>query len=123
MSKFVIHEHEALKAGWHHDLRLERGGLLKSWAVPKGVPEEPGIRRLATRVEDHELSYGKFEGKIPKGQYGAGKVKIQDRGTYETKFWGNEKIEVTLHGKRFSGEYILRWIEKMNSWLLWKRQC
>jgi len=72
-------------------------------------------------VEDHALSYGKFEGKIPKGQYGAGKVKIWDHGTYETKSWSNAKVEVTLHGKKLSGEYILRWMEKMNAWLLWKR--
>ena len=97
--------------------------MLKSWAVPRGVPEELGIRRVATSVEDHALSYGKFEGNIPKGRYGAGRVRIWDHGTYETKFWGNTKIEVTLHGKRLSGEYILRWMEKMNSWLLWKRQC
>ncbi len=73
-------------------------------------------------VEDHALSYGKFEGKIPKGQYGAGKVRIWDRGTYETKSWGDTKIEVTLRGKRLHGEYVLRWMEKMNSWLLWKRK-
>ena len=121
-SKFVIHEHEALRAGWHHDLRLERNGVLKSWAVPKGLPEEPGVRRVAMPVEDHALSYGKFEGKIPKGQYGAGEVRIWDRGTYETKSWGDTKIEVTLRGKRLHGDYVLRWMEKMNSWLLWKRQ-
>ena len=120
MSKFVIHEHEALRAGRHHDLRLERNGVLKSWAVPKGVPEELGVRRLAKQVEDHALDYGKFEGEIP-GGYGAGKVRIWDRGTYETKFWSDTKIEVTLYGKRSRGEYVLRWMEKMNSWLLWKR--
>lgn len=121
MNTFVIHEHGALRAGWHHDLRLERNGVLKSWAVPKGVPKEPGIRRVAMPVEDHALSYGKFEGNIPKGQYGTGKVIIWDRGTYETKSWSDMKIEVTFHGKRLSGDYILRWMERMNSWLLWKR--
>ena len=120
MTRFVIHEHEALRAGWHHDLRLERNGVLKSWAVPKGVPEESGLRRIAMPVEDHALSYGKFEGKIPKGQYGAGKVRIWDRGTYETKSWGDTKIEVTFRGKRLIGDYVLRWMERMNSWLLWK---
>jgi len=120
VTTFVIHEHEALRAGWHHDLRLERNGVLKSWAVPKGVPEESGVRRIAMPVEDHALSYGKFEGKIPKGQYGAGKVRIWDRGTYETKSWGDTKIEVTFHGKRLSGDYVLRWMERMNRWLLWK---
>ena len=121
MSTFVIHEHEALRAGWHHDLRLERNGVLKSWAVPKGMPEKPGVRRVAMPVEDHTLSYGKFEGKIPKGQYGAGKVGIWDHGTYEAKSWGDTKIEVTFHGKRLSGDYILRWMDSMNSWLMWKR--
>ncbi len=121
MSKFVIHEHEALRAGKHHDLRLERDGVFKSWALPKGVPEEPGVRRLAAPVEDHALSYGEFEGKIPRGHYGAGEVTIWDQGTYETKSWSNTKIEVTFHGKKLHGEYVLRWMEKMNVWLLWKR--
>ncbi len=121
MSQFVIHEHEALVAGWYHDLRLERNGVFRSWALPKGVPEEPGVRRLAVSVEDHALSYGKFEGKIPGGQYGTGKVTIWDHGTYETKSWSDTKIEVAFHGKKLHGEYVLRWIEKMNRWLLWKR--
>ena len=120
MNKFVIHKHEALIAGWHHDLRLERNGVLKSWAVPKGVPEEPGVRRVAMLVEDHALSYRKFEGKIPKGQYGAGQVRIWDRGTYQTRVWDDTKIEVMFHGKRLRGEYMLFWMEKMKSWLLWK---
>ncbi len=117
----MIHEHEALRAGWHHDLRLERNGVLKSWALPKGVPEEPGVRRLAAPVENHDLSYSKFEGKIPRGQYGAGEVTIWDRGTYETESWTDTKIEVIFHGRKLHGEYVLRWMEKMNGWLLWKR--
>ena len=121
MSTFVIHEHEALIAGWHHDLRLERNRVLKSWAVRKGVPEELGVRRRAVQVEDHLLNYRKFEGTIPKGQYGAGQVRIWDSGTYETKFWSATKIEVVLHGKRLHGEYILRWMDGMGCWLLWKR--
>ena len=121
MSKFVVHEHEALVAGWHHDLRLERNRVLKSWALPKGVSLKSGVRRLANEVEDHALSYGKFQGKIPKGQYGAGKVRIWDDGTYETISWSKTKIEVVFHGKRLRGEYIFRWMEKMNGWLLWKR--
>ena len=94
--------------------------MLKSWAVRKGVPEEPRVRRRAVLVEDHDLGYEKFEGEISHG-YGAGKVRIWDRGTYETKFWGDTKIEVTFHGKRLRGEYVLRWIEGMKCWLLWKR--
>ncbi|MBL7124811.1 MAG: hypothetical protein ISS51_01780 [Dehalococcoidales bacterium] len=121
MNKFVIHEHQAIVAGWHHDLRLERKGVFKSWALPKGVPEEPGVRRLAAPVENHDLSYSKFEGKIPRGQYGAGEVTIWDRGTYETESWTDTKIEVIFHGRKLHGEYVLRWMEKMNGWLLWKR--
>jgi bifunctional non-homologous end joining protein LigD len=120
MSIFVIHEHEARRAGWHHGLRLERGGVLKSWAVPKGVPEEPGVRRLAKLVEDHSLDYGKFEGRILFG-YGAGRVRIWDRGTYKTISWNDNKIELIFRGKRLNGEYVLRWMEKMGSWLLWRR--
>ena len=101
--------------------RLERNGVLKSWAVRKGVPEEVGVRRLATQVEDHALSYASFQGKIPKGQYGAGRVKIWDRGTYETKSWSRKKIEVMFYGKKLWGDYILRWMDAMNNWLLWKR--
>ena len=121
MNKFVVHEHKALVAGLHHDLRLERNGVFKSWALPKGVPQEPGVRRLAAPVEDHDLHYGKFEGKIPSGQYGAGTVKIWDRGKYETKSWSSTKIEIIFHGKKLQGEYMLRWMGKMNNWLLWKR--
>jgi len=120
MNTFVIHEHEALRAGWHHDLRLERNGVLKSWAVPKGVPENRGVRRLTVQVEDHSLDYAKFEGEISNG-YGAGKVRIWDHGTYETKSWSERKIEVTFNGKRVRGDYVLHWMERMKRWLLWKQ--
>ena len=120
MNTFVIQEHDALKAGWHHDFRLERDGVLKSWVVPKGTPEEAGVRRQAIMVGDHDIDYGAFEGEIPDG-YGAGKVSIWDSGQYELKSWDDTKIEVTFHGKRLSGDYMLHWIDSMNSWLLWKR--
>lgn len=121
MSKFTVHEHHALIAGLHHDLRLEREGVLKSWAVPKCMPVDPGVRRRAVLVEDHDLEYGNFEGEIPEGYYGAGTVSIWDLGTYEPKFWSDTKVELTFHGKRLSGDYVLRWMEKMGGWLLWKR--
>src|SRR6188472_4779598 len=99
---FVIQRHDARRL--HYDFRLERDGALASWAVPKGVPLEPGQRALAVHVEDHPLEYAKFHGEIPKGQYGAGTVEIWDEGTYELV---EEKrdggLTVQLHGKRLEG--------------------
>ena len=102
---FVIHEHHARRL--HFDLRLERDGVLKSWAVPKGMPEVTGEKHLAVAVEDHPLDYGHFEGTIPEGQYGAGSVSIWDNGTYDTKHWDPDKIEITFHGRRLTGPYVL----------------
>ncbi|MEI7433788.1 MAG: DNA polymerase ligase N-terminal domain-containing protein [Methanomicrobiales archaeon] len=115
---FVIHEHHARNL--HFDLRLERDGVLKSWAVPKGVPLVPGEKHLAVAVEDHPLDYGHFEGTIPEGEYGAGTVSIWDNGTYETKHWNHEKIEITFHGKKLGGLYVLVRFKRAgnNDWLL-----
>jgi len=122
MSKnsFVIHEHHARTL--HYDLRLERDGVLRSWAVPKGVPEAPGAKHLAVAVEDHPLGYAKFEGEIPKGEYGAGTVTIWDSGTYDTKHWDDRKIEVVLHGRRLDGEYVLVKFGRAgkNDWLVFR---
>jgi bifunctional non-homologous end joining protein LigD len=102
---FVIQEHHARRL--HYDFRLERDGVLVSWAVPKNLPETTAVNHLAVHTEDHPLEYGGFEGTIPKGEYGAGKVIIWDSGTYEAeKFLDNEVI-VTLHGQRISGRYAL----------------
>jgi len=117
---FVIHEHHARHT--HFDLRLERDGVLKSWAVPKGIPEVPGEKHLAVGVEDHPLDYGHFEGTIPAGEYGAGTVTIWDNGTYDTKLWENDKIEITFHGKRLTGHYVLVPFKRAgkNEWLVFK---
>jgi len=117
---FVIQEHHA--RALHYDLRLEKDGVLKSWAVPKGIPETANQRRLAVETEDHPYDYGSFEGEIPKGQYGAGTVKIWDKGYYEPKIWVNDKIEVTLYGQRLKGRYILVRLKKAGDkdWLLLK---
>ncbi len=102
---FVIQEHHARALHW--DFRLERDGVLVSWALPKGLPVDPGTNHLAIHVEDHPLDYGTFEGDIPKGEYGAGHVTIWDRGTYDTEKWRGNEIKVVLHGQRVSGRYVL----------------
>jgi len=102
---FVVQEHHARRL--HYDLRLEKEGVLKSWAVPKGPPENIGDRRLAIETEDHPIEYARFEGTIPKGEYGAGVVKIWDRGIYKTLGWNDEKIEFILSGRRLNGRYVL----------------
>jgi DNA ligase D-like protein (predicted ligase)/DNA ligase D-like protein (predicted 3'-phosphoesterase) len=117
---YVIQEHHARALHW--DLRLESGGVLKSWAVPKGIPETSKERRLAVETEDHPYEYASFEGTIPKGQYGAGTVKIWDKGHYEPKIWEKDKIEVTLNGERLHGRYVLVRLKKADAkdWLLLK---
>ncbi len=117
---FVIHEHHARRL--HFDLRLEKDGVLKSWAVPKGPPETGGDRRLAVQVEDHPLEYGKFEGTIPEGQYGAGTVKIWDKGFYEPLVWEDDKIEFIIKGEKMDGRYVLVKFKKAgkNNWLFFK---
>lgn len=102
---FVVHEHHASHLHW--DLRLEMGGVLKSWAIPKEPPIKKGEKRLAINVEDHPLAYAKFQGVIPEGNYGAGKVEIWDKGTYEIKFRDSKKIELIFHGKKLKEHYAL----------------
>ena len=116
---FVIQEHHARRL--HYDLRLEKGGVLKSWAVPKGMPES-NRKHLAVETEDHPYEYVGFEGEIPQGQYGAGIVKIWDKGYYDAKLWANDKIEVTFSGQRLKGRYILVRLKKAGDkdWLLLK---
>lgn len=102
---FVIQEHDA--SHHHFDLRLEREGVLKSWAVPKGIPQKSGEMRLAVATEDHPLEYAGFEGTIPEGEYGAGTVSIWDTGLYEPLVWEEDKIEVVMKGDRIKGRYVL----------------
>ena len=108
--RFVVHEHFARHHHFH--FRLEHDGILASWAVPKGLPEKAGERRLAIAVEDHPLDYIGYEGTIPEGDYGAGEVKIADTGTYELLVWAPDRIEVLLNGSQYTGKYILIRFEK-----------
>jgi bifunctional non-homologous end joining protein LigD len=108
--RFVIQEHSATRLHW--DLRLERDGVLVSFAIPKGLPEAPKDNRLAVHTEDHPLEYLDFEAEIPKGQYGAGTMRIWDRGSYECLKWEPRKIEVWLHGERVRARYALFAIDK-----------
>jgi len=118
--RFVIQKHHATHL--HYDFRLEMDGVLKSWAVPKEPPTESGVKRLAVQVEDHELSYIDFEGTIPEGMYGAGKVEIWDKGTYTLKHRTKDKVEFVLHGEKLSGNYILIRFKGDKNWLLFKKK-
>ncbi len=119
-NSYVVQEHHSRRTHW--DLRLERDGVFVSWAVPKGVPAEPGERRLAVRTEDHPLEYGGFEGVIPVGQYGAGTVETWDRGFYLPVRWMDDKVEVVLAGGRLRGRYeLVRTNPEKGEWLLFKK--
>jgi bifunctional non-homologous end joining protein LigD len=102
---FVVQEHHARALHW--DFRLERDGVLVSWAVPKGLPLDRGPRRLAVQTEDHPIEYGTFEGEIPPGEYGGGTVSIWDRGVYDCLKWNDHEVMVDLHGTRLEGRYVL----------------
>ena len=119
---FVIHKHHASHLHW--DLRLEMNGVLRSWAVPKEPPTGKGTKRLAILVEDHPLQYASFEGTIPEGNYGAGKVEIWDHGFYELLEKDEKKIEIKFHGKKLKGKYVLIKTHYGNkpekSWLFFK---
>lgn len=131
-SIFVIHKHAARQL--HYDFRLQVGRALKSWAVPKGPSPNPADKRMAAEVEDHPLDYAKFEGVIPKGEYGAGTVMIWDKGTYRNVTKKNDKevpitralksghLAVDLDGEKIEGRYALSRIAngKKPRWLLVK---
>ena len=101
----MIHEHSARRLHW--DLRLERDGVLASWALPRGLPLEPKVNHIAPHTEDHPIEYLDFEGEIPAGSYGAGTMRIWDHGTYDCLKWEPRKVEVALHGTRVDARYAL----------------
>jgi bifunctional non-homologous end joining protein LigD len=123
-SRFVVHEHEARRR--HFDFRLEIGGVLKSWAVPKGPSMDPSEKRLAVQVPDHPLSYCDFEGVIPEGEYGAGPVVIWDRGTFVPRGEDPEgdldrgRLSITLRGRKLKGGFTLVRLRR-GDWLLIKQ--
>jgi bifunctional non-homologous end joining protein LigD len=122
--RFVIHEHHATRL--HFDLRLEISGVLKSWAVPKGVSMNPGEKRLAVAIPDHSVGYINFEGTLAEGTYGAGEVRIWDNGEFETQ--GNAedqlrkgKLVFTFYGGKLKGEFtILKMWNQEKNWLIVK---
>lgn len=131
--RFVIQEHKARNLHW--DFRLEMpenfdsGNIvLKSWAVPKGMPEKKGVRRLAIETEDHPVEYVDFEGVIPEGEYGAGEVKIWDKGKYENlesriKNQEVRELRFELKGKKLKGEYVMvktKYGKPGTSWLVFR---
>jgi len=114
--RFVVQEHWARYH--HYDFRLELEGVLKSWAVPKGLPLKKGVKRLAVQVEDHDVSYIDFEGNIEEG-YGKGSVRIFDSGEYLLKERADKRLVVVLNGKILNGEYVLLYWKKRD-WLIFK---
>ena len=120
---FIIQKHQARNLHW--DLRLERNGVLKSWAIPKEPSTDIGVKRLAINVEDHPIEYAAFEGIIPQGEYGAGTVEIWDKGSYELMKWEEREIIVNILGTKLKGEYVLiktDYGQRKNSWLFFKKK-
>ncbi|MGD8535426.1 MAG: DNA polymerase ligase N-terminal domain-containing protein [Candidatus Aminicenantes bacterium] len=119
---YVIQRHKA--SHLHYDLRLEEEGVLRSWAIPKSPPEEAGVRRLAVQTEDHPLGYEDFEGIIPEGEYGAGKVETWDRGNYLPLEAEPAKRIIEIKGKKLKGKYALIKLKPKNpddkNWLFFK---
>jgi DNA ligase D-like protein (predicted 3'-phosphoesterase) len=122
---FVVQKHDA--SHLHYDFRLELDDVLKSWAVPKTLPTDPGVKRLAVQTEDHPLAYADFEGTIAEGLYGAGTVEIWDRGTFKPEKVEENKIVFELVGKKMRGTYVLLKLKPGgkyggdNNWLLFKK--
>ncbi|MEM2995592.1 MAG: DNA polymerase ligase N-terminal domain-containing protein [Candidatus Bathyarchaeia archaeon] len=117
---YVIQKHAATHL--HYDLRLEIDGVLKSWAIPKEPPTAAGVRRLAVQVEDHPVEYASFEGEIPEGMYGAGKVEIWDKGTYRLIERKENKLIVEIKGSKLKGVYALIRFKGDKNWLFFKKK-
>ncbi len=121
---YVIQKHHGRHL--HYDFRIEKAGVLKSWAIPKEPPIIEGIKRLAVRVEDHPLKYANFEGGIEKGLYGAGTVKIWDKGYYILKEHTRYKLIFELKGKKLKGDYCLIKLKpnlpRDKNWLFFKKK-
>jgi bifunctional non-homologous end joining protein LigD len=113
--RFVVQEHHARALHW--DLRLERDGVLASWAVPKGIPVDPKKNHLAVHTEDHPMEYLTFHGEIPQGEYGGGSMTVWDTGTYETEKWSDREVMVVFHGERVTGKYVL-FQTRGNQWMI-----
>ncbi|MEA1924785.1 MAG: DNA polymerase ligase N-terminal domain-containing protein [Candidatus Altiarchaeota archaeon] len=123
---FVVQRHDSRRL--HYDLRLERGGVLESWAVPKGIPLKEGVKRMAVKTEDHPLGYASFEGIIPEGEYGAGSVEIWDKGALEINKWGDGEIVFIPHGEKINCPYVLIKMKPSgrfpgeDNWLLFRKK-
>ena len=116
---YVIHEHHATHLHW--DLRLEMDGVLKSWAIPK-EPSDSDVKRLAILVEDHPLEYATFEGVTPKGNYGAGTIKIWDKGTFDTIEKTDKGFVIKINGKKLKGIFVLVKFKPPKNWLFFKKK-
>jgi bifunctional non-homologous end joining protein LigD len=119
---FVVHKHHA--SHLHYDFRLQTNDALASWAVPKGPSMNPADKRLAVRVEDHPLEYATFRGRIPKGQYGAGRVEIWDKGTYARVSGSirHGELVIDLKGRRLKGQFALVRMRQPGKWLLIRKR-
>ncbi len=116
---YVIQEHHAKRLHW--DLRFEIDNVLKSWVLPKYPPQNEGEKRLAVQVDDHPIEYALFEGEIPEGNYGAGQVKIWDRGTFELVEKADKKLVVNIKGDKLKGKYcLLHFKPNEKNWLFFK---